>query len=178
MTFYDPVRPGCGYEYSGRLSCPGTMGPPLCLAELQQEAGGGPQAPRLVWGDTGGCVGGGAAARLRESECRLLSCHGCAKSSASACCHKCLDRQCARRTAAPAAAEGAVMLLKADPPPLHCERQLAPRRDYDVLHSGHTDWVTCLQHIPGGWAGESAWGAGWGASQGLPACPAASRQCM
>ena len=49
------------------------------------------------------------------------------------------------------------MLLKAEPPPLHSERQLAPRRDYEVLHSGHTDWVTHLQHIPGGWVGGWAW---------------------
>ncbi len=45
------------------------------------------------------------------------------------------------------------MLLKCDPPPLHTERQLAPGRDFEVLHSGHTDWVTCLQHIPGGLVG-------------------------
>lgn len=50
-------------------------------------------------------------------------------------------------------AEGAVMLLKADPPPLHTDRQLAAKRDYEVLHTGHTDWVTRLQHIPGGYAG-------------------------
>ena len=54
------------------------------------------------------------------------------------------------------------MLLKCDPPPLHTERPLAPRRDYEVLHSGHTDWVTCLQHIPGG----LAWGGKGRAGQG------------
>lgn len=43
------------------------------------------------------------------------------------------------------------MLLKAEPPALHSERALVPRRDYEVLHSGHSDWVTHLQHIPGGW---------------------------
>ncbi|KAL4440619.1 hypothetical protein ABPG75_003620 [Micractinium tetrahymenae] len=93
LTFYEPVR--SSFEFSARMSCPGTMGPPLCLAELQRDMGGG-GVPRLVWGDT----------------------------------------------------EGSVMLLKCDPPPLHTERQLVPRRDFDVLHSGHTDWVTCLQHIP------------------------------
>jgi len=52
------------------------------------------------------------------------------------------------------------MLLKSDPPPLHSERQLVPRRDYEVLHSGHTDWVTALQHIPGGQVGGSSSAAG------------------
>ncbi len=50
ITFYNPVR--SSFEYSSRLTCPGSMGPPLCLAELEREAGG-LQAPRLVWGDTG-----------------------------------------------------------------------------------------------------------------------------
>ncbi|PRW05751.1 WD repeat-containing on Y chromosome-like [Chlorella sorokiniana] len=91
ITFYDPVR--SSFEYSSRLTCPGTMGPPQCLAELQREAG----APLgLLWGDT----------------------------------------------------EGAVMLLKGEPPPLHSERPLAPRKDYEVLHSGHSDWVTRVEHIP------------------------------
>lgn len=50
LTFYQPTR--SGFEFSARLSCPGTMGPPLCLAELERDMiGGGP--PRLVWGDTG-----------------------------------------------------------------------------------------------------------------------------
>ncbi|KAL4420053.1 hypothetical protein ABPG77_007492 [Micractinium sp. CCAP 211/92] len=93
LTWYESAR--TGFEFSARLSCPGAMGAPLCLAELQRNVVEG-GAPRLVWGDT----------------------------------------------------EGSVMLLKCDPPPLHTERQLAPGRDFEVLHSGHTDWVTCLQHIP------------------------------
>lgn len=56
LTFYDPVR--STFEYSGRYTCPGAMGPPLCLAELAREEGAGPGGlpgpPRLVWGDTGG----------------------------------------------------------------------------------------------------------------------------
>lgn len=49
----------------------------------------------------------------------------------------------------PNPAEGAVMLLRAEPPLLRTERQLAPRRDFEVLHAAHSDWVTRLQHIPG-----------------------------
>lgn len=41
------------------------------------------------------------------------------------------------------------MLLRAEPPLLRTERQLAPRRDFEVLHAAHSDWVTRLQHIPG-----------------------------
>ncbi|KAL4852837.1 WD repeat-containing protein 64 [Chlorella vulgaris] len=55
ITFYDVMR--SGYEYSGRLTCPGSLGPPLCLATLRRGgAGGGHAPPRLVWGDTEGCV--------------------------------------------------------------------------------------------------------------------------
>ena len=57
LTYYDPVRSST-YEYSSRFSCPGSMGPPLCLAELQRDAGAAPHSPRLVWGDTGGQDGG------------------------------------------------------------------------------------------------------------------------
>ena len=41
------------------------------------------------------------------------------------------------------------MLLRCDPPLLPTPRQLAAKKDYEVLHAGHTDWVTRLQHIPG-----------------------------
>jgi hypothetical protein len=42
------------------------------------------------------------------------------------------------------------MLLHADPPLLPTPRQLAPTKDFEVLHSAHRDWVTQVQHIPGG----------------------------
>lgn len=52
ITFYDVMR--SGYEYSGRLTCPGSLGPPLCLATLRRGGpGGGHAPPGLVWGDTG-----------------------------------------------------------------------------------------------------------------------------
>lgn len=57
MTFFDPVR--TTWEYCSRLACPGSMGPPLCLAQLQRDGGVGVPPPRLVWGDTGAWEGRG-----------------------------------------------------------------------------------------------------------------------
>lgn len=54
LTWYEPSR--SGFEFSARLSCPGILGPPLCLAELERDVVGG-GAPRLVWGDTGARMG-------------------------------------------------------------------------------------------------------------------------
>lgn len=56
IIFYKAVR--TGFDYVGRLTCPGTLGPPLCLDQLQPGAAGGPS--RLVWGDTGERGRGGA----------------------------------------------------------------------------------------------------------------------
>lgn len=78
FTFYEPVR--STFEYSSRLACPGTMGPPLCLTELQREAGGN-GTPRLVWGDTGGwggsmkCLGGQAGVQAWLGGCRRAAIH-------------------------------------------------------------------------------------------------------
>lgn len=41
------------------------------------------------------------------------------------------------------------MLLRCEPPATRGCRALAPRRDYQVLHAAHTDWVTRVEHIPG-----------------------------
>ena len=100
ISFYDVGR--SGLELCCRLSCPGQLGPPLCLTQLHDTDGlvarGPGRQPPLAWGDT----------------------------------------------------EGAVMLLKCDLPPSHTERPLAAAgRDYTVLHSEHSDWVTQLLHVPG-----------------------------
>lgn len=66
------------------------------------------------------------------------------------------------------------MLLRCEPPATRGARPLAARRDFEVLHSAHADWVTRLEHIPGaataggeglrsgGVAGRSAAGAAHG----------------
>jgi hypothetical protein len=42
------------------------------------------------------------------------------------------------------------MLLKCEPPLLPTPRSLVARKDFEALHCGHSDWVTQVQHIPGG----------------------------
>eukprot|EP00887_Chlorella_sp_A99_P002238 scaffold10.g2238.t1 len=56
ISFYDAARGSL--ELCSRVSCPGQLGPPLCLAQLgpaSLQALGGRQAP-LAWGDTQGGV--------------------------------------------------------------------------------------------------------------------------
>lgn len=121
ITFYDPVR--STFELSSRLTCPGTMGPPQCLAELQREA---EAPPGLLWGDTGESSCGRGLAGLRGAGAH------------------CLPPTHSTPTTPPLPAEGAVMLLKCEPPPLHSDRPLAPRKDFEAsfVRHGQLDSLT------------------------------------
>lgn len=183
ITFYDPVR--SSFELSSRLTCPGTMGPPQCLAELQREAGA---PPGLLWGDTGA----GLVGRWR----RLGSCSSPEGAWRPSCTCRptrpdyfmlllslspatltCRGRGHAAEVRAAAAAQrapaGGTQGLRGGWG-ITCASQDILSRDCalstcasvcvycyqlsdilsspckQVLHSGHSDWVTRVEHIPGG----------------------------